>query len=85
MECVRNVLESYQKLRPPFMETWLLGWLMCFSKLQTPVIQDCGFSNYPGTTFPLCVNGQLSQTVKRAQKSQIRISFLKSGNELTQF
>lgn len=85
VERARNVFESYQELRPPFMETWLLGWLMCFSKLQTPVIQDCGFHNYPSTTLPLCVNGQLSQTVKRAQKSQIRISFLKSGKELTYF
>ena len=49
------------------------------------MIQDCGFSNYPSTTLPLCVNGQLPQTVKRAQKARTRISSPQSGNELTQF
>lgn len=65
-----NVLESYQKQRPPFMEIWLLVWLMCFSKLQTSEIQDCGFSNYSSTTSSLSVNDQLPQTIERAQKSQ---------------
>lgn len=72
-----NVLESYQKQRPPFMEIGLLGWLMCFSKLQTSVIQDCGFSNYPSTTLSFSVNDQLPQTVKRAQKSQKSVPQLK--------
>lgn len=61
------------KTKPPFLETWLLGG-GCFSKLQTPVIQCGGFSHDQSRTLPMHMNGQLSPTVKRPQKSQVRIS-----------
>lgn len=66
-----------------FMEIWMLGWLVCFSKIQTPVIQDCGFRNYPTMTLSLHVNGQLPQMVKRAEKSQKSVP--RSGYELARF